>query len=141
MKKYLKLLLIIPFLMAFQCDSEDPAAFDNLESIGLFGRWEIQDEVINGIISDMIPRCCEFLEFEPDVNIRDNRGLLSYTDSQGLVNTGVFDVDIDHQTVLFIDQENDHFIFNFSLVHSQEILTLNFAENGTNITQSWVRIE
>ena len=141
MKKFLKLLLFMPFLMAFQCESDDPAPIDNLESIGLFGRWEIQDEVMNGIISDMIPRCCEFLEFEPDENIRDNKGLLSYTDSQGLVNSGTFNVDIDNQTILFIDNENDEFIFDFSINDSQEILTVDFTENETNITQSWVRIE
>jgi hypothetical protein len=141
MKKYLKLLLIIPFFLAFQCESDDPAPIDNLESFGLFGRWEIQDEVMNGIISDMIPRCCEFLEFEPDANIGDNKGLLSYTDSQGLVNSGTFDVDIDNQTILFIDNENDEFIFAFSINDSQEILTVDFTGNGTNITQFWARIE
>jgi len=141
MKKYLKWLVIIPFLMAFQCESDDPAHFDNLVEIGLLGQWEIQDEVINGNISDMIPRCCEFLNFESDDDIRDYKGLLTYTDSQGWVNNGTFEVDIDNETILFMDNENDEFIFDFSINDSQEILRLDFTEDGINYTQSWTRIE
>ena len=141
MKKYLKFLVIIPFLMAFQCESDDPAPFDNLEQIGLLGQWEIQDEVINGNISDMIPRCCEFLSFESDDDILDNKGLLTYTDSQGLVNNGTFEVNIDNENILFIDNDNGEFIFDFSINDSQEILTIDFSEDEINYTQSWTRIE
>jgi len=139
--KYLGVLFLAGLLMAFQCESDDPAPIDNLEPIGLFGRWEIQDEVMNEIISDMIPRCCEFLTFIPDDTIRDNKGLLTHTDSQGLVNSGTFEVDIDNQTILFIDNENDEFVFHFSINDSQEILTIDFTENASLFTQSWIRIE
>jgi len=96
---------------------------------------------MNEIISDMIPRCCEFLAFIPDDTIRDNKGLLTHTDSQGLVNSGTFEVDIDNQTILFIDNENDEFVFHFSINDSQEILTIDFTENASLFTQSWIRIE
>ena len=139
--KYLGVLFLTGLLMAFQCESDDPASIDNLEPIGLFGRWEIQDEVMNEIISDMIPRCCEFLAFIPDDTIRDNKGLLTHTDSQGLVNSGTFEVDIDNQTILFIDNENDEFVFHFLINDSQEILTIDFTENASLFTQSWIRIE
>ena len=139
--KYLGVLFLAGLLMAFQCESNDPSPIDNLEPIGLFGRWEIQDEVMNEIISDMIPRCCEFLAFIPDDSIRDNKGLLTHTDSQGLVNSGTFEVDIDNQTILFIDNENDEFVFHFSINDSQEILTIDFTENASLFTQSWIRIE
>ena len=46
--KYLKILVLAPLLMAFQCESDDPTTFDNLEASGLLGRWEIQDEIIIG---------------------------------------------------------------------------------------------
>ncbi|MDY2586929.1 hypothetical protein [Winogradskyella aquimaris] len=140
MKKYLQILLFTPFLMAFQCESDDPAPFDNLETTGILGSWEIQDEVINGNISDMIPRCCEFLEFDPDDDIRDNKGLLTYNDSQGLVNSGTFEVDFDNQIILFIDNDDDEFLFTFSLDESQDILTIDFNEDGTDYTQNWVKI-
>lgn len=140
MKKCLKILLITPFLMAFQCESDDPTPFDNLEEIGLLGRWEIQAEVINRNISDMIPRCCEFLEFETDADIRDYKGLLTYTEAQSLTNNGTFEVDINNQAILFIDNENDAFLFEFSLDESEENLTIDFTENGINVTQSWIKI-
>jgi len=140
MKKYLKILFIAPLLMAFQCESDDPAPLDNLEEIGLLGQWEIQDELIYDNISDMIPRCCEFLKFETDDDIRDNKGLLTYTDSQNLTNSGTFEVDINNQTVLFVDNENDEFLFEFSLDESKENLTIDFTEDGINYTQNWSKI-
>jgi len=133
--------MLFPFLTAFQCESDDPAPFDILDTTGLLGSWEIQDEIINGNISDMIPKCCEFLEFDPDDNITDSKGLLTYTDSQGLVNSGSFEVNLDNQTILFIDDENDEFIFDFSINDSQERLTVDFTEDGTNYTQTWIRIQ
>ncbi|MBT8260525.1 MAG: hypothetical protein KJN82_04360 [Bacteroidia bacterium] len=139
--KYLMFLFLTPLLMAFQCESDDPALFDNLDTTDLLGRWEIQDEILNGNISDMIPRCCEFLEFDPDDVITDRNGYLTYTDSQGLVNSGTFEVTLDNQTILFIDEENNEFVFDFSINDSQENLTIDFTEDETNYTQTWVRIE
>lgn len=139
--KKLRFLIFVPFLMAFQCESDDPALFDNLEAKGLLGQWEIQHEVMNGNISDMVPKCCEFLEFNPDDNIRDNKGLLTYTDSQGLVNNGVFEVEINNETILFIDNENDEFIFDFSVNDSRDRLTIDFTEDDVTYTQIWFRLE
>jgi hypothetical protein len=139
--KYLRYLFLAPLLMAFQCESDDTAVFDHLDATGLLGRWEIQDEIINGNITDMIPKCCKFLKFNPDDDISDNQGLLTYTDSQGLVNSGTFEVNLDNQTILFIDNENDEFIFDFSINDSQENLTVDFTVDGTNYTQTWIRIQ
>ena len=82
MRKQLTILLLVSSLMACQREGNDPAPFDSLEATGILGRWEIADEVMNGVISDMLPRCCEFLEFIPDDNIGDYKGLLTHTDSQ-----------------------------------------------------------
>jgi len=139
--KYLRFLALAPLLMAFQCESDDSSSFDSLEATGLLGRWEIQDEIINDAISDMIPKCCEFLEFNPDDNIRDSIGFLTYTDSQDVVNTGVFEVDLNNQSILFTDDESDEFIFEFEVDGSQQNLTVDFTEDGTNYTQTWVKIE
>ena len=140
MKTYFRILLVVPFLFSFQCEDSDPAPFDSLEATALLGSWEIQDEIINGNISDMIPKCCEFLEFDPDDDIRDNKGFLTINDSQGLVNSGTFEVDIENQTILFIDDDNDEFLFQFSVNEAQETLTIDFTEDGTTYTQGWARI-
>lgn len=141
MKKYLIALLFIPFLMAFQCEGDDPAPLDGLETTGIFGRWEITNEIMNGTISDLLPRCCEFLEFESDNNITDYKGNFSYTDTQGLVNNGSFEVNITNQTILFLYDNNDEFIFDFSINESEENLVINFIEDGINYTQNWIRID
>jgi hypothetical protein len=140
MKKYFKWMLFVPFLMSFQCEDNDPVPLDKLEETGLFGRWEIQDEAMNGVISDMLPRCCEFLEFQPDDNVRDYLGMLTYT-GNGLVNRGSFEVDIINHTVLFIDDDNDEFTFEFEVDQAQEQLTIDFTEDGANFTQTWLKIE
>lgn len=139
--KYLRLLFFWALLMAFQCESDNPTSFDSLEATGLLGRWEIQDEIINGVISNMIPKCCEFLEFNPDDNIRDSIGFLTYSDSQDIVNSGIFEVDLNNQSILFIDDESDEFKFEFAVDDSLENLTVDFTEDETNYTQTWVKIE
>ena len=141
MRNEVIMLLLVLSLMACQREGNDPAPFDSLEATGILGRWEIANEVMNGVISDMLLRCCEFLEFIPDDNIGDDKGLLTSTDSQGLVNSGIFEVDIANQTILFIDDGNDEFTFEYSVDDSQENLTIDFTEDGTNYTQGWVRIE
>ena len=141
MRNQIFILLLVSSLMACQREGNDPGPFDSLEATGILGRWEIQDEIINGNISDMIPKCCEFLEFDPDDNIADNKGLLTNTDSQGLINSGTFEVDFDNQTILFIDDDNDEFAFEFSVDDSKENLTIDFTENGTNFTQRWIKVD
>lgn len=138
MKKLL-IVLLLSCLMAFQCEDDYPAP-DNLDATGLFGSWEIQEEIINGNILDMIPRCCEFLRFDKDGDVTDNIGHLTYTDSQGLVNDGTFEVDTVAVTITFIYDDNDTTIFDFSVDSTSGILTINFTEGNVNYTQDWVKI-
>jgi hypothetical protein len=63
---------------------------------------------MNGVVSDMFPKYCEFLEFDTDENNKVYKGFLTYTDSQGLINSGSFKVDITNLTISFTD--NDEFI-------------------------------
>ena len=141
MKNLFKLLLFLTFLALFHCDENNEILKDHLQEIGILGRWEISNEVMNGVISDMLPKCCEFLEFDPDNNIRDYKGLLTSTDSYGLIKFGIFELDIDNKTVLFIDDDNDEFVFEFSVDDSQENLTINFSEDRANYTQVWLRVD
>jgi hypothetical protein len=141
MKNLLTTILLLTSLIACEQSGNDPAPFDSLESIGILGRWEITDEVINGVITDLLPKCCEFLEFLPDDNLGDYTGILSSTDSQGLKNTGTFVVNTTNQTILFIDDDQDEFMFKFSVNASQDYLTIEFTENGNVYTQGWVKVD
>lgn len=140
MKKYVKLLLFLPFLFSFQCKDNDPAPLDRLEETGLLGRWEIQDEVLNGVIADLLPRCCAFLVFKADDNISDKRGLLTYTANE-IVKNGTFQVDESNQKIIFVDEDNDEFIFEFEFNEAKEQLIIDFIEEEVNYTQTWVKIE
>jgi hypothetical protein len=62
------------------------------------------------------------------------KAFLTYTDLQGLINSGSFKVDITNLTILFTD--NDEFIFEFSEGDSQENLIVDCTEDGTNYTQT-----
>jgi predicted patatin/cPLA2 family phospholipase len=70
---------------------------------------------------------------------RDYIGFLTYIDSQGLINSGSFILDRTNLMILFTD--NDEFIFEFSEGDSQENLIVDFTEDGTNYTQTWVKLE
>lgn len=140
MKKNYLFLILIPFLMAFQCESDLPAPYDNLNSLGLLGTWEIQNEIINGNLSDIIPRCCEFIEFYADDDITDNKGLYFQNDSQGTVSNGTFEVDLSNLTIVFIDDNNVEFVVAFTMDDTQQDLTLEFTEDDTNYTQGWAKI-
>lgn len=139
MKKQL-LFPLLSFLMAFQCE-EDASPFDVLNETGLFGLWEIQEEVINGSIDDMLPKCCEFLQFSRDGNPDDFKGFLTYTDAQGLARSGIFEANTTAETVTFIDDDNDIFIFEFSVDAITGMLSISFTEEGMTYTQDWVLID
>ena len=74
--KMLRILLIAPLLMAFQCDEDEQLREDELDGTGIYGRWELDSEFI-GNISDLLPKCCRFYEFFPDDNPEDQSGLFA----------------------------------------------------------------
>lgn len=136
--KYVRLLFFAPLLMAFQCDVESELMEDNLNETGLFGRWEIADETINGI-SDGLPKCCEYFEFNPDDYKDDLTGLFIYTDSFGANYNGAFTVDEANQLILFEQNDNSPVIYEFSLDTSEEYLTFTFTEDTLTYVQGWVK--
>lgn len=137
--KYFRIIVFLPLLMAFQCEDDIEIADDNLNDSGLLGTWEIADETVNGI-SDMLPICCEFFEFNPDDNKQDFTGLFVYTDSMGDVYDGLFTVDQTNQTLLF-EWDDEQITYGYELDSSQEHLTFTFTEDNLNYVQGWVKID
>ena len=134
--KILRILLIVPFLMAFQCDKEEPLPIDELDGTGIYGRWELTDEVY-GNISDLLPKCCEFYEFLPDDIPEDQSGLWSYTDEFG-VYEGVFTLDQGNQTILFERENRTPLTIGYSLNDTNDYLELSFLD-GSNLVQGYIR--
>ena len=104
---------------------------------GLLGKWEFADETINSI-SDLLPKCCEFFEFNPDNSKQDLKGLFVYTDSLGDTYNGEFVVDYAYQIIIFQRQEKQ-LVCGFSLNSSKNYLTLMFTEGNSSFVQGWVK--
>jgi len=136
MKKF-KLLLVVPLLMAFQCN-EDELIEDDLIETGLTGRWEIADETINGI-SDLSAKCCRFFEFNPDDNPGDFKGVFFYEDETG-VYQGVYSVDPENGTILFRRERRDPVTYEYSLNDEQDYLRFTFTEDEAAFEQGWSRV-
>ena len=135
--KLVRILLLVPFLMAFQCDEDTALIEDPLIDTGLLGRWEIADETVNGI-NDLLPKSGRFFEFNPDDNPDDLQGLFSFTEVGG-VYSGVFTVDEVNQTILFQRDERDPVIFVYSINSRQDYLTFTFIEDDVEWVQGWAR--
>jgi hypothetical protein len=136
--KKLPLLLLALLLMAFQCD-EDELIEDPLMDTGLLGRWEIADETINGI-TDLLPKCCRFFEFNPDGNPEDLDGLFSFTNETGVFE-GAFTLDPENQTIELRREGRAPVTYSYSLNSALDYLEFSFSEGDAEFVQGWQRTE
>jgi hypothetical protein len=138
--KNLRILLLAPLLMAFQCDEETDLIEDELLDTGLLGRWEIADESIDGI-SDLSAKCCRFFEFSMDNDPDDLDGFFLYEDGTGTgFYEGVFSVDLNGQTIIFERDGRAPVTYSYSLSEDRDYLTFTFTENQAEFVQGWQRI-
>jgi hypothetical protein len=137
--KYIKLLLFVPLLMAFQCDDDIEISDDSLNDTSLLGRWEINSEVMNGKIMDLLPKCCKFIEFSTDEKENDLIGMYIYTEDMDAVSSGVFTVNLNSNTIVFEPPNSQIFTYEFMLNNNASELTFNFTENGVNFQQTWIK--
>jgi hypothetical protein len=137
--KYLKLLLLIPFLMSFQCDEDILLKDDELYRTDLLGRWEIADETISGI-TDLLPKCCKFFEFNINNNGDDLIGDFYYTDSSGTNTNGIFTVDTVNQTITFEQEGKQPVVYNYVLDATKEYLTFSFNQDNKAYVQGWAKV-
>lgn len=130
----------MPLLMAFQCDHDPVKIEDGLNQTGLLGRWEIADEIMNDGISDLLPKCCQFFEFNTDENKKDFQGVYTYTDGMGIEYSGLFTADLTNEKIIFVNNEKELFVYGFSVDDSELNLTLTFTQNGIKYLQGWIKI-
>lgn len=138
-KIYLRILLLAPFLMAFTCDEDTDLEYDNLNELGILGAWEIRSVAINGI-SDLTVQCCRNIEFLPDGNNEDFIGSFTFNDKPSQSYDGVFTVDPTNQLITFQRDDNDEFVYSFSINSSQDSLNFTFTQNDAVFEQDWVKI-
>lgn len=129
---------MVPLFMAFQCNDEIETIEENLNETGLLGRWEITDEVVNGI-DDMLPKCCRFFQFDPDDNKQDLTGLFTFIDFTGDY-SGIFTVDQTKQQIIFQREGREPVVYDFTMNSSQDYLTFSFIEEeNLNYVQGWAK--
>lgn len=137
--KHLKILLLAPLLMAFQCDEDIGFEDDALIGTDLLGRWEIADESRDGI-SDLSVKCCRFFEFSLDGDPEDLTGRFLYEDGTGGFYEGIFTVDPDRQTILFQRENRDPVTYDYALNEPRDYLSFTYTDDDAQVEEGWKRI-
>ena len=136
--KRLYYLVLISLISFFGCSNDDSDNSDLLNDTGILGRWEFTDETVNGI-SDLLPKCCVYFEFEPDNNTDDLAGLFSRTSEANELVIGEFTIDTDSQTITFNYGNNEQLVYNYELNEAINYLSVSFSEDDLNYVQGWVK--
>ena len=128
--------VILLSLTACQRDEEaaSPVQKDKLQEFGILGNWEINNRLINGV-SDMLPLCCEYLEFKTDGNKGDLIGKMTYEDPTRVLN-GTFVIEEADMTIEFIFDDSN---FKADLEMKDDEIRLVYEEAGNTIDDSWKR--
>ena len=132
-----QLKFILTLILFVGCSDDDRNFTDELEQIGIVGNWEISSRSINGI-TPLIALCCEFIEFKADENKEDLSGIYHWSDGQ-FSDSGIFKIDIINQALILQD-ENDEDVYEFLISESGQEFILNYFDNESLISESWIKI-
>lgn len=135
--KWLRKLLLVPLLMAFQCDDEINAEEDLLFESGIYAGWELTSQSIDGI-SDLTPLPETLLEFYPDNNIQDNRGEYNLEELSANI-VGVFIMDQTEQTITFKREGISDIIYDYTINSDKDFITFSFTESDAQFEQGWTK--
>lgn len=131
-------LLLFVFVGFFGCSNDDSDNSDLLNDTGILGRWEFTDETVNGI-SDLLPKCCVFFEFEADSNSDDLAGLFQRISESNELVTGEFIIDTNSQTITFNYGNTEQLVYNYELNDATNYLSVSFSEDDLNYVQGWAK--
>lgn len=133
---------ILSAIVAFSsCKKEDNEPLpvnkvDKLDEIGILGEWEIESRVINGI-DDMLPICCEFLDFQTGSNKDDFNGNMRYAEIDRDI-AGKFEIDQANMTIEFIFEDYN---YPSNLEIKDNVMHLTYSNEGLVIEDAWVRVK
>ena len=135
--KQLQLILFLFFLLGCSTGDDNDNRTDKLNPIGILGNWKINDRSFDGI-TPLIVVCCEFIEFKADENKQDLSGLYNWSSGQ-FRGSGIFTIDNINQALILQD-ENDEDVYEFIISESGQEFLLNYLDNETLISESWIKI-
>lgn len=141
MKRIYRITILSAILAFSACKKESDETLpvnkvDKLDDIGILGEWEIESRSINGI-DDMLPICCEFLDFQTGSNMEDLNGNVRYLEIDRDI-AGKFEIDQANMTIEFIFED-----YNYSskLEIKDNVMHLTYSNEGLVIEDAWVRVK
>ena len=138
--KFCPLLLLWVFVTLSSCDKEettvDPGSTENLDQVGILGKWGLQSITINGI-TDMIVHY-DSLEFTTGIETNDLIGDFLSSDALGNETNGQFEIDTINNVILFYVNSS---VGSYEYEISANWLALTYSENNINIIEDWIRNE
>ena len=138
--KFCPLLLLWVLITLSSCDKEetavDPGSTENLDQVGILGKWGLQSITINGI-TDMIVHY-DSLEFTTGIETNDLIG--DFLSSDAIVNetNGQFEIDTINNVILFYVNSS---VRSYEYEISANWLALTYSESNINIIEDWIRNE
>lgn len=122
------------------CDKEetavDPGSTENLDQVGILGKWGLQSITINGI-TDMIVHY-DSLEFTTGIETNDLIGDFLSLDAIGNETNGQFEIDTINNVILFYVNSS---VRSYEYEISANWLALTYSENNINLIEDWIRKE
>ena len=130
------LILLSIFLTFFMsCEKEETELVDNLEEVGILGKWRLLFITVNGI-TDMSIRF-DTIEFCTDSERGDLKGKFSAIGT-GYETNGVFEIE-KKKEIIYFDYNNTQKIYGFQI--SYDLMTFSYTKDGQDITEDWSRLE
>ena len=131
------LLILFPIFLTFftSCEKEKTELADNLEQVGILGKWRLVFITVNGI-TDMSIRF-DTIEFFTDNEIGDLKGKFSAIGT-GYETNGVFEIEKTKEHIYF-DYNNTQKSYGFQI--SDDLMTFSYVEDGQDVTEDWSRLE
>jgi hypothetical protein len=127
--------LFVFSMMSFTaCEKEEPT--DQLEKLGILGKWKLETRTINGITS-LEALCCDYLEFLPDSEYNDLAGEFKST-GPGYETDGTFRINESRDTIEFSFNRRQ-LVYGFQM--SNDLMTFSYYEGSANFIDDWRRQE
>lgn len=141
MKQNRTSLLLLAFIFAsflIHCKKQEVETHmespDNLEKIGLLGKWKLDSREINGV-SSLSVECCDYLHFEPDGIPTDWSGSFQAIGA-GYHTTGDFELDTQNDSINFSFDGSQRI---YSILITNTNIVLSYLENSDSLVEYWIK--
>ena len=119
------------------CEKDNSvSATDQLEQIGILGKWKLEVRTVNNI-TPLIIQCCDTIAFMRDNEPGDLKGEFRSTGA-GYETNGIFEISTVDSTIFFA-WNNSQRLYEFQL--SGNVLTFEYTEDEQEVSEDWYKVE